>query len=63
MTITGEIWVTLDTSDTSQRHPAHTVYPSLLRHLEIARSNQVWAADSTDIPIQRGFVYLFVVLD
>ena len=48
---------------TSQRHPAHRVYPSLLRHLEITRSNHVWAADLTYIPMQRGFVYVFAVLD
>ena len=48
---------------TSQRHPAHRVYPYLLRHLEITRSNHVWAADITYIPMQRGFVYLFAVLD
>jgi putative transposase len=48
---------------TSQRHPAHTVYPYLLRHLEITRPNHVWAADITYIPMTRGFVYLFAVLD
>jgi putative transposase len=48
---------------TSQRHPAHTVYPYLLRQLEITRPNHVWAADVTYIPMQRGFVYLFAVLD
>ena len=48
---------------TSQRHPAHRVYPYLLRHLESTRSNHVWAADSTDIPMTRGCVYLFAVLD
>ena len=51
------------TPHTSQRHPAHTVYPYLLRHLEITRPNHVWAADITYIPMQRGFVYLFAVLD
>jgi putative transposase len=49
--------------NTSQRHPAHPVYPYLLRHLTITRSNHVWAADSTYIPMKRGFVYLFAVLD
>ncbi len=49
--------------NTSQRHPAHRVYPYLLRHLAITRSNQVWAADITYIPMARGFVYLFAVLD
>jgi putative transposase len=48
---------------TSQRHPAHRVYPYLLRHLAITRSNQVWAADITDLPMARGFVYLFAVMD
>ena len=48
---------------TSARHPAHPVYPSLLRNLEITRSNHVWAADITDIPMRRGFVYLCAVLD
>jgi len=48
---------------TSPRHHAHTVYPYLLRDLEISRPNHVWAADSTYIPMARGFVYLFAVLD
>jgi putative transposase len=48
---------------TSQRHPAHRVYPYLLRHLAITRSNQVWAADITYLPMARGFVYLFAVMD
>jgi len=37
---------------TSQRHPAHTVYPYLLRQLESTRPNHVWAADITYIPMQ-----------
>ena len=49
--------------NTSKRHPAHPVYPYLLRHLTITRSNHVWAADITYIPMKRGFVYLFAVLD
>ena len=48
---------------TSQRHPIHKVYPYLLRHLAVTRPNHVWAADITYIPMQRGFVYLFAVLD
>ena len=51
------------TPPTSQRQPAHRVYPYLLRHLAITRSNQVWAADSTYIPMTRGCVSLFAVLD
>jgi putative transposase len=29
----------------SRRHPGHRVYPYLLRHLTVARPNQVWAMD------------------
>ena len=48
---------------TSRRHPAHPVFPYLLRHVTITRPNHVWAADITYIPMARGFVYLAVVLD
>lgn len=49
--------------NTSRRHPAHAVYPYLLRHTEISRPNHVFAADITYIPMKRGFVYLFAVMD
>ena len=49
--------------NTSKRHPGHAVYPYLLRGLLIDRPNQVWAADITYIPMARGFVYLFAVMD
>ncbi|MEX5280997.1 MAG: IS3 family transposase, partial [Nitrospiraceae bacterium] len=45
------------------RHPAHRIYPYLLRQLTITRPNHVWAADITYIPMQRGFVYLCAILD
>ena len=48
---------------TSQREPGHKIYPYLLRKLAIARSNQVWALDTTYIPMARGFVYLTAVVD
>ena len=48
---------------TSKRHPAHLIYPYLLRNLPITRSNHVWAADITYVPMKRGFMYLFAVLD
>ncbi len=47
----------------SCRQPCHQIYPYLLRDLPISRPNHVWAADMTYIPLSRGFVYLFVVLD
>jgi len=48
---------------TSQRHPDHKIYPYLLRKLAITRANQVWALDTTYIPMARGFVYLTAVVD
>jgi putative transposase len=47
----------------SRRQPGHRIYSYLLRDLEISRPNHVWAADITYIPMARGFVYLFAVLD
>lgn len=50
-------------SKTSLRHPEHKVYPYLLRNLKIKRSNQVWCADITYLPISHGFMYLVAVMD
>jgi len=49
--------------NTSKRHPKHPIYPYLLRGVNVNQSNQVWAADITYIPMKRGFVYLFAVVD
>ena len=49
--------------NTSRRGKGARVYPYLLRNLEITRANQAWAADITYIPLRRGFVYLFAVMD
>ena len=48
---------------TSTPHPAHRVYPYLLKGLAIGQPNQVWCADITYIPVQRGFLYLVAVMD
>jgi len=48
---------------TSKRAPGHKIYPYLLRKLPITRANQVWALDTTYIPMARGFVYLTAVVD
>lgn len=48
---------------TSKPHPEHKIYPYLLRNLSIDHPNQVWAADITYIPMQRGFMYLVAVMD
>ncbi len=48
---------------TSKRAAGHKIYPYLLRKLPITRANQVWALDTTYIPMARGFVYLTAVVD
>ncbi len=49
--------------NTSKAHPAHKVYPYLLRGLDINRPNQVWSTDITYIRLPRGFVYLVAIID
>ena len=48
---------------TTVANPEHRVYPYLLRGLAIERSNHVWCADITCIPVQGGFLYLVAVMD
>jgi putative transposase len=48
---------------TSKAQPGNKIYPYLLRHVPIVRANQVWALDTTYIPMAKGFVYLTAVVD
>jgi putative transposase len=48
---------------TSKVAKGHTIYPYLLRGLEPTRSNQVWVADITYLPMARGFCYLVAIMD
>ena len=48
---------------TSKATPDNKIYPCLLRKLAIVRANQVWALDTTYIPMAKGFVYLTAVVD
>jgi len=48
---------------TSAPHPAHRIYPYFLKRMKIDRPNQVWCADITYIPVQRGFLYLVAIMD
>lgn len=48
---------------TSAPHPAHRIYPYLLRNVAVTRPNQVWCADITYIPVRRGFLYLVAIMD
>lgn len=47
----------------SKRYHAQYVQPYLLRNLNINRADQVWGVDITYVPMKRGFMYLFVILD
>ena len=49
--------------NTSKKHPQHKIWPYLLRNVVINRPNQVWCADITYIPMQRGFLYLVAIVD
>jgi putative transposase len=48
---------------TSPPGKGNKIYPYLLKGLRIDRPNQVWAADITYIPMQKGFLYLVVIMD
>ena len=48
---------------TSRRHPAHPVYPYLLRHVTPAHPNHIWGIDITYVRLQAGWLYLVAVLD
>jgi putative transposase len=41
----------------------HKIYPYLLRGLSIAKSDQVWCADITYVPMPRGYLYLVAIMD
>ena len=44
-------------------HPAHKIYPYLLRGVPITRVNQVWSTDITYVRLNHGFAYLVAVMD
>ncbi len=48
---------------TSRPHPAHKIYPYLLRGLTIDRPGQVWSTDITYVRLRHGFVYLVAIMD
>ncbi len=39
---------------TSKKHPNHAIFPYLLRGRKIDQANQVWAMDTTYIPMAKG---------
>jgi putative transposase len=48
---------------TSRRHPAHPIYPYLLRQVTASYPNHVWGIDITYVRLQAGWLYLVAVLD
>ena len=49
--------------NTSRPHPAHKVYPYLLRGVHVVRPNHVWSTDITYVRLERGFAYLVAIID
>lgn len=47
----------------SKRYHAAHIRPYLLRNKEITAPDQVWGIDITYIHFQKGFMYLFVIID
>lgn len=47
----------------SKANKADYKYPYLLRNLSVSRPNQVWEADITYLPMYRGFMYKFAIID
>jgi len=43
--------------------PSSMIRPYLLKDLEIARPNQVWCTDITYIRMEKGYLYLTVIMD
>ena len=48
---------------TSRLAPEHRIYSYLLRSAKITRTNQVWVADITYLPMAQGFLYLVAIMD
>lgn len=48
---------------TSLPGKGHTIYPYLLREMDITEADEVWCLDITYIPMERGFCYLAAIMD
>ncbi len=48
---------------TSKPNKANHIYPYLLRHRKITEVDEVWCADITYIPMEKGHAYLVAIMD
>ena len=48
---------------TSRPAPEHRIYHYLLRNTKITRTNQVWAADITYLPMAQGLLYIVAIME
>ena len=48
---------------TSMPGLGHTIFPYLLRTIDIRKPNQVWCSDITYIPMGKGYMFLVAVMD
>ena len=48
---------------TSKPNKANHIYPYLLRHRQITEVDEVWCADITYIPMEKGHAYLVAIMD
>lgn len=47
----------------SQPNKNHQIYPYLLRDIEVTEVDQVWCADITYLPMEKGHAYLVAIMD
>ena len=47
----------------SKNNLEHKIYAYLLRNLDITGPNQVWCSDITYVRMEKGFLYLTVIMD
>jgi len=48
---------------TSKASPENPVYPYLLRDRAVTRADEVWCADITYVPMEKGHAYLVAIMD
>lgn len=49
--------------NTSKPDPENSIYPYLLKNVDILRPDQVWSIDITYIPIRTDWLYLVAIID